>query len=179
MATAETKVQVSEFANEPFVDFSRADNRTAMEAALKKVAGELGREYPMWIAGKAVVTTAKLMSKNPSHPKQVIGVFQSASAEQLWPQKVSCDWRLRTQRSPGPPHSTSPAQGAQSGRPPRQLPEDGRHSPLLHAYPSEQAPEEEQREAQNCSPVDSAWHDPPAHCRSLEHDPQAERVTGM
>src|SRR5438552_4293557 len=82
MATAETKVQVSEFANEPFVDFSRADNRTAMEAALKKVAGELGREYPMWIAGKAVVTTAKLMSKNPSHPKQVIGVFQSASAEQ-------------------------------------------------------------------------------------------------
>ena len=82
MATAEARVQVSEFTNEPFVDFSRAENRTAMEAALKKVAGELGREYPLWIGGKAVVTTAKLMSTNPSHPKQVIGVFQSASAEQ-------------------------------------------------------------------------------------------------
>jgi 1-pyrroline-5-carboxylate dehydrogenase len=82
MATADAKVRVSEFANEAFVDFSRPENRSAMETALKKVAGELGKEYPMWIGGQAVITTAKLMSTNPSHPKQVVGVFQSASAAQ-------------------------------------------------------------------------------------------------
>ncbi len=82
MATAETKVRVGEFANEAFVDFSKAENRAAMEAALKKVASGFGKEYPMYIGGKPVITTAKMMSTNPSHAKQVIGVFQSASAEQ-------------------------------------------------------------------------------------------------
>ena len=82
MATAETKIRPTEFVNEAFVDFSKAENRSAMEAALKKVASEFGKEYPMYIGGKAVITTAKMMSTNPSHPKQVIGVFQSASAQQ-------------------------------------------------------------------------------------------------
>jgi 1-pyrroline-5-carboxylate dehydrogenase len=81
MATAETAVRVGEFANEPFVDFSKAENRAAMEAALAKVAGEFGREYPMWIGGEKVYTTAKMTSTNPSHPSQVIGVFQAAGAE--------------------------------------------------------------------------------------------------
>ena len=78
MATAETKVQASEFVNEPFIDFSQPANRSRMEEALKKVAGELGREYPMYIAGQKVITTEKKASTNPSHPSQVIGVFQSA-----------------------------------------------------------------------------------------------------
>lgn len=55
MATAETKIHVSEFTNEPFVDFSKAENRKAMEEALKKVASEFGREYPMYIDRKSVV----------------------------------------------------------------------------------------------------------------------------
>src|SRR5260370_1202161 len=76
MATAETKVQVSEFVNEAFIDFSRPENRKRMEEALKKVAGELGREYPMYIGGQ------KKISTNPSHPSQAIGVFQAASVEQ-------------------------------------------------------------------------------------------------
>jgi 1-pyrroline-5-carboxylate dehydrogenase len=82
MATADAKVRVSEFTNEAFVDFSRPENRAAMEAALKKAAGELGREYPMWIGGRSVINTAKIVSTNPSHPKQVIGLFQSATAAQ-------------------------------------------------------------------------------------------------
>src|SRR5258708_40320061 len=49
MATAETKPQVSEFVNEPFIDFSRPENRKRMEEALKKVAAEFGREYPIYI----------------------------------------------------------------------------------------------------------------------------------
>jgi hypothetical protein len=35
MATAETKIHVSEFVNEPFLDFNRPENRAAMEVALK------------------------------------------------------------------------------------------------------------------------------------------------
>src|SRR6266478_2780581 len=82
MATAETKPHVSEFVNEPFIDFSRPDNRKRMEEALKKVAAEFGREYPMYIGGHRMITAEKKTSTNPSHPSQVIGVFQSASAEQ-------------------------------------------------------------------------------------------------
>src|ERR1700719_51554 len=82
MATAESKPHASEFVNEPFLDFSRPETRKRMEDALAKVAGEFGREYPMYIAGQKVITTEKKTSTNPSHPSQVIGVFQSASADQ-------------------------------------------------------------------------------------------------
>jgi 1-pyrroline-5-carboxylate dehydrogenase len=81
MATAETKIHVSEFTNEPFVDFSKPENRKAMEEALRKVAAEFGREYPMYIGGQKVVATAKMTSVNPSHPSQVIAAFQSATAD--------------------------------------------------------------------------------------------------
>jgi 1-pyrroline-5-carboxylate dehydrogenase len=82
MATADAKLHVTEFTNEPFIDFSNADNRKKMQDALKKVHDEFGREYPMWIAGKKVITTAKRKSTNPSRPSEVIGVFQDASKEQ-------------------------------------------------------------------------------------------------
>src|SRR6266849_8761752 len=81
MATAETKLQASEFVNEPFLDFSRPENRKRMEEALTKVASEFGREYPMYIGGQKIITTGKKSSTNPSHPSQVIGVFQSATAD--------------------------------------------------------------------------------------------------
>jgi 1-pyrroline-5-carboxylate dehydrogenase len=82
MATAEAKLHKTEFTNEPFVDFARPETRAAMEAALKKVAAEFGREYPMYIAGQEVKTAEKMKSTNPSHPSQVIGIVQKASAEQ-------------------------------------------------------------------------------------------------
>jgi 1-pyrroline-5-carboxylate dehydrogenase len=82
MATADAKVHVAEFTNEPFIDFSNVDNRKKMEAALAKVKSEFGHEYPMWIAGKKVVTEKKRKSTNPSRPSEVIGVFQDASKEQ-------------------------------------------------------------------------------------------------
>ena len=82
MATAEAKLHVPEFANEPFIDFSHPDNRKKMEQALEKVASGFGREYPMWIAGKKVITRAKRKSTNPSRPSEVIGLFQDAAKEQ-------------------------------------------------------------------------------------------------
>ena len=81
MATAEQIVHVSEFTNEPFIDFTKAENRARMEEALKKVKAEFGREYPMWLNGKKVTTTEKRTSTNPSRPMEVIGIFQNATAE--------------------------------------------------------------------------------------------------
>ena len=82
MATAETKLHKPEFTNEPFVDFSKPENRAAMEAALERVKTQLGREYPMYIAGQPATSAQKKASTNPSRPEQVIGTFQEASAEQ-------------------------------------------------------------------------------------------------
>lgn len=82
MATAEAKLPVTEFTNEPFIDFSNAENRKKMEEALKKARAEFGHEYPMWIAGKKVITAGKKKSINPSNPSEVIGIFQDASPEQ-------------------------------------------------------------------------------------------------
>jgi 1-pyrroline-5-carboxylate dehydrogenase len=81
MATAETRPARREFANEPFVDFSKPENRQAMEAALKKVAGEFGREYPLVIDGQNIQCPDKIRSTNPSRPDQVVGIFQKATVE--------------------------------------------------------------------------------------------------
>src|SRR5216684_3993286 len=81
MATAEQVVHVSEFTNEPFIDFTKAENRARMEEALKKVKAEFGREYLMWLNGKKVTTTEKRTSTNPSRPTEIICVFQNATAD--------------------------------------------------------------------------------------------------
>jgi len=70
-----------EFVNEAFTDFSKPENRKAMEDALRQVKGMFGREYPLVIDGKKVTTVDKIMSTSPSNPKEVIGVFQKATVE--------------------------------------------------------------------------------------------------
>ena len=50
------------FRNEPLTDFSKPENLQAMKAAIEKVRGELGREYPLIIGGKKVMTKDKLKS---------------------------------------------------------------------------------------------------------------------
>lgn len=71
----------TEFRNEPFTDFSKEENAAAMRAALEKVKGELGREYPLVIGGERINTDAKLDSINPANRTQVVGRFQKATKE--------------------------------------------------------------------------------------------------
>jgi 1-pyrroline-5-carboxylate dehydrogenase len=78
---AAVNLQRGEFANEAFIDFSQPANRKAMEDALAQVRGMFGREYPLTIGGERITTSEKIKSSNPSHPEQVIGVFQKASVE--------------------------------------------------------------------------------------------------
>jgi 1-pyrroline-5-carboxylate dehydrogenase len=73
------------FRNEPFVDFSNAENARRMREALEKVGAELGREYDMVIGGRLVRTQEKIKTVNPARPSQVVGVFQSAGREHVEP----------------------------------------------------------------------------------------------
>jgi 1-pyrroline-5-carboxylate dehydrogenase len=81
MATAEQKLHVPEFTNEPYLDYSQPAMRKKMEEALKQVKSEFGREYPMWIGGQKVTTADKRSSTNPSRPSEVIGIVQHANAQ--------------------------------------------------------------------------------------------------
>jgi 1-pyrroline-5-carboxylate dehydrogenase len=72
---------LSEFRNESYTDFSQPANRQAMEAALRKVRSELGREYALRIGGEQISTGDKLMSVNPSKTSEVVGVHHKANAE--------------------------------------------------------------------------------------------------
>src|SRR5689334_16886669 len=77
MATA----TISEFRNEPYADFSKPENRDAMQAALAKVRSEFGREYQLRIDGQWIATGDKLVSVNPSNPQEVVGIHHKATAE--------------------------------------------------------------------------------------------------
>src|SRR5487761_13069 len=81
MTSPATTLERGEFKNEPIRDFLKAENRAAMEQALKKVAAELGKEYPLLIGGEKIFTTEKTRSTNPTHPSQVVGIFQKGTIE--------------------------------------------------------------------------------------------------
>ncbi|HEX9917830.1 MAG TPA: aldehyde dehydrogenase family protein, partial [Pyrinomonadaceae bacterium] len=70
-----------EFRNEAFTDFSREENAQLMRAAIEKVRGELGREYPLVIGGERVETGRTFDSINPAKKTEVVGRFQKATEE--------------------------------------------------------------------------------------------------
>jgi 1-pyrroline-5-carboxylate dehydrogenase len=76
------QMKVAEFKNEPFTDFSVPANEQAMKAAIEKVRGQFGKEYPLIIGGEKVTTGEWITSTNPSKPSEVIGKFAKASKEQ-------------------------------------------------------------------------------------------------
>ncbi|MCX6621626.1 MAG: L-glutamate gamma-semialdehyde dehydrogenase [Acidobacteria bacterium] len=79
---ARPAVNLSDFKNEPYADFSRPETRAEMERAAAGVRAEFNREYELVIGGKRLKTEHKLHSLNPSRPSEVVGVHQKASTEQ-------------------------------------------------------------------------------------------------
>lgn len=77
----QTQRVLDEFRNEPFTDFSVAENAEAMQAAIEQVRSELGREYPMVIGGEKVTLDEKFESINPANKSQTVGVFSEADAD--------------------------------------------------------------------------------------------------
>lgn len=70
---------IEPFANEPFTNFSLPENKEAMEAALRKVKAELGRDYPLWIGANAITTEEGIVSINPGNVDEIIGRTSKAS----------------------------------------------------------------------------------------------------
>ncbi len=71
------------FRNEPFVDFSLAENKRRMERALADVGSGMGREYDIIIGGKRLRTEGKIVSTNPARPKEIVGIHQRAGEEHV------------------------------------------------------------------------------------------------
>ena len=69
----------SEYSYQPMTDFSDPSNRNAMEEALEKVKGELGRTYPLIIGGRRITEGKTGDSINPAKPDQVVGRFVQAT----------------------------------------------------------------------------------------------------
>lgn len=71
----------TEYANEPFTDFSKPENTEKMNKAIEKVKSWLGQEYPLVINGEKIYTDKKEMSLNPADLDQTIGICQFAEKE--------------------------------------------------------------------------------------------------
>ena len=78
---AKAVMNLPEFRNEAYTDFSIPANRKRMEDTLAKVRGQLGREYDIVIAGERIRTGDKLKSVNPARPDEVVGIHQKATPE--------------------------------------------------------------------------------------------------
>jgi 1-pyrroline-5-carboxylate dehydrogenase len=89
MATA----TLTDFRNEPYLDFSQPANRLAMQEALKEVRSEFGREYQLRLAGEYIATGDLLKSVNPSRPSEIVGIHHKATAD-LANRAVEIAWRF-------------------------------------------------------------------------------------
>jgi 1-pyrroline-5-carboxylate dehydrogenase len=70
------------FSNEPFTDFSTAENKRAMNEALDRVREELGQTYDLTIAGRNLQTATTFHSVNPANPNEIVGTHYAASAKE-------------------------------------------------------------------------------------------------
>jgi RHH-type proline utilization regulon transcriptional repressor/proline dehydrogenase/delta 1-pyrroline-5-carboxylate dehydrogenase len=89
------------FENQPPTDFTIADNRRRMQAALEQVRAGLGRDYPLVIGGAEKWTEHRIISTNPARPAEVIGRVARASRAEAdlavaAAQAAFRDWSRRT-----------------------------------------------------------------------------------
>ncbi|KHE68866.1 hypothetical protein LD39_13760, partial [Halobacillus sp. BBL2006] len=69
------------YKHEPFTDFSVEENRKALEAAIKQVESDLGKDYPLVIGGERIMTDDKIKVVNPANKKEVIGYVSKANQD--------------------------------------------------------------------------------------------------
>jgi RHH-type transcriptional regulator, proline utilization regulon repressor / proline dehydrogenase / delta 1-pyrroline-5-carboxylate dehydrogenase len=72
-----------DFENEPHADFSRAEARDAVVAALAAVRERLGGEQPLVIGGRRVETAERIVSVNPSRVAEIVGRVAVAGAAEI------------------------------------------------------------------------------------------------
>ena len=72
----------AEFKNEPVLDFSQESNLKRQAGALALVQSQLGREYDLIVGAERFQSGKTFQSINPGRKSEVVGIFQSATAEQ-------------------------------------------------------------------------------------------------
>ncbi len=68
------------FYNEPELDFAQEENRRRFQDAFASVHQQLGLSYPLVINGEEIFTKAEIVSRNPSHPEEIVGRVARAGA---------------------------------------------------------------------------------------------------
>ncbi|MFN3648351.1 MAG: L-glutamate gamma-semialdehyde dehydrogenase [Armatimonadota bacterium] len=81
-APAVSGLALPPFRNEPVHRFTAAEERDRFAAALRKVRGEFGREYPLLIDGREQHSGDWIESLNPARPAEVVGRVASATLQQ-------------------------------------------------------------------------------------------------
>jgi 1-pyrroline-5-carboxylate dehydrogenase len=79
---ATTLELIAPFKNEAIRTFSDPADAASLETALARARKGFGRHYPAIVEGKALETVAKIASRNPAQPDEVVGTVGSASREQ-------------------------------------------------------------------------------------------------
>ncbi len=92
--------EVNVFRNEPFLDFSLAENRDKMTEAFQKVRRQFNKKYSLLIGGKEILTEKETLSVNPAKPSEVVGRISSAGraeAEQAIAEarKALSEWKKK------------------------------------------------------------------------------------
>ena len=72
-----------DFTNEPHTDFSRAEARERMRAALVTVRATLGRRIELAFPPPKGLTRPTLTARNPARPEEVVGVVSAAVPEDV------------------------------------------------------------------------------------------------
>ncbi len=86
-----TDVLAVPFQNEPFLNFTDAENRRRMEEAIADVESRLGAQYDLVIGGRRIRTAETIVSVNPARPAQVVGVHARATLEHVEPAIEAAD----------------------------------------------------------------------------------------
>ncbi len=71
------------YRNEPFADFTDAATLAGFQRALAAVKGQLGRDYPLTIGGKQLVTGSYLDSYDPSRKERLVGRAAKAGPREI------------------------------------------------------------------------------------------------
>ena len=79
-----TKLEsVAGFSNEPLGDFSRAELREQMAAALREVDAKLGTLHPLLIGESEIRSGKEMLSRNPAKPAEIVGRLETAGAAEV------------------------------------------------------------------------------------------------
>ncbi|WP_075620500.1 L-glutamate gamma-semialdehyde dehydrogenase [Paenisporosarcina indica] len=69
------------YKHEAFTDFSKEENKQAIQEGYKTVAAYMGQDFPLIIGGERITTEDKIVSYNPANKTEVVGSVSKTSHE--------------------------------------------------------------------------------------------------